>query len=169
VVDSTVKGGVGIDVATMGLHFFADLRTFAFLGAFEEQVFQIVRKTASNVGPFMNAAGFYPDLGRDEFREVVGNKEEGQAIFKLVAMDFTGKKFIQYGSVFRRFRHEGKSGVGSASGFWQKRFGEGFFKGVTIRKVILAVFIGFPKDSMFYQLKHHVSKVLTFFHIPSVQ
>ena len=64
VVDRTVKGRVGIDVAAVRLHGRGNFAAGPARRALEQHVFKIVRQPRAKVGVLVNAPGFHPDLHR---------------------------------------------------------------------------------------------------------
>lgn len=80
VIDGAVEGRVGIPVSASGLDGICEFGSGEVFGAFEDHVFEEVRKASAEELVFVDATGFDPELGTNDRSGRIGVEDESEAV-----------------------------------------------------------------------------------------
>lgn len=89
-IDGTVEGGVGVEMAAKVLNLLRHLAVAARGGALEHEMFEEMGKARAEPGCFVDAAGGAPELDRDDWRGEVGLDKHVEAVGQLAKLDGGG-------------------------------------------------------------------------------
>ena len=105
VIHRAVEAGVGVHVTARFLHFLVNAAAGARRGAFEEHVFEHVRKAGAEPVALVDAAGHRPRLRGNDRRAVVFAHDDDQAVFERGEGDAGGQGGdVAVGNWFVHFR-----------------------------------------------------------------